>query len=144
MIYTQARVRVSNSPANSLPTSENSAAGHLGQIVPKPLICRRFATFRGCFWRLKRFFFPAGREMRRSEPWPDLRRSLGQASPSQQIKVGLKARGVREADLAQGADAKARHGADQPADRFRRLFATTKSGAAEGQDTISKGKVAVA
>src|SRR5439155_19463420 len=45
-----------NSAANSLPTAPNSAAGKLGQIVPKPRISFRFSTLREAFWRLKGIF----------------------------------------------------------------------------------------
>src|SRR5216683_5003445 len=101
MIDTQARGRVSNSAANSLPTSENSAADHLGQIVP---ISRKVSTLAAAFWRLRRrFSLPTGKCDGVSHGLP--RRSLGQASPSQKIKVGLKARRVGEADLAQAVDA---------------------------------------
>jgi hypothetical protein len=47
MIDAQARGRMSNSAANSLLAAKpgkNSAAARLGQIVPKPLISRKFST----------------------------------------------------------------------------------------------------
>jgi hypothetical protein len=59
----QARDRVPNSAANSLPTSQTSAAGQLGQIVAKPLITSMFSTLRGCFSAAERRFFPENREM---------------------------------------------------------------------------------
>src|SRR5437879_310595 len=81
--------------------------------------------------------------------WPGTRRScrrasLRQPSRSQQGEVGLQARRVGEADLAQGSDAKARRRADHPADRLRRFLAMTKSGATEREDTIGQGEIAVA
>src|SRR5713101_72200 len=70
MIDTQARGRVSNSAANSLPASENSAAVKLAQIAPKMLMSNQFSALRGCFLAAQRRFFPAGREMRRSPDSP--------------------------------------------------------------------------
>jgi len=72
MIDTQAKGRVSNSAANSLPSASNSAAGELGRILPKPLISRRFSTPRGCFLEAERGFLPDIREMRRRQPWQGL------------------------------------------------------------------------
>src|SRR5713101_8265023 len=82
--------------------------------------------------------------MRRSEPWPDPRRSLGQASRSQQIEVGFEALGVGEPDLAQGPDAKARRRADQLLHRLRGLVATTEAGADYREDAVREGEVTVA
>jgi hypothetical protein len=57
----QARDRVSNTAANPLPDAPDSAAGGLGQIVPKALMLLLFSIFRGAFWRLKVVFsLPAG------------------------------------------------------------------------------------
>ena len=64
MMDTQASGRVLNSAANPLPASENSAAGRLGQIVPKPLISRKILALRGGFLAAERRLLPDGRGMR--------------------------------------------------------------------------------
>ena len=73
----QERGRPPNSPANSLPTAffgsktvRNSAAGRVGQIVCKSLIYNGYPTLGGRSPEAKKYFFPAGREMRPSQPWP--------------------------------------------------------------------------
>ena len=66
MLDAQARGRMPNSAANSLPTSkpdENSAAGELGQIIPKTLILNKFSALRRCFLAAERRFFPDSREI---------------------------------------------------------------------------------
>jgi hypothetical protein len=71
MLNSQAKGRVANSAANSLLTSkpgENSAAGELGQIIPKPLILNKFSAFRGDVLAAERRFVPAGREIGSSAP----------------------------------------------------------------------------
>jgi hypothetical protein len=67
MMDTQARGRVSNSAANSLPASKPgkiSAAGQLDPILRNPLISYKVSALRGCFLAAERRFFPAVREMR--------------------------------------------------------------------------------
>ena len=49
MLDTQANEPVLNSAAASLPASENSAVGQLGEIEPKTLISRKFFGIEGCF-----------------------------------------------------------------------------------------------
>jgi hypothetical protein len=66
MLNTQAKGRVANSAANSLQTAkpdENSAAGELGHIMPKPLIFPTFSASRGCFLTAERRFLPDSREI---------------------------------------------------------------------------------
>jgi hypothetical protein len=63
-----------NSPANPLPIAfcgPNSAAGGLGQIVPKLLIYNILLMLRGIFSGAERRFSPADRERRWGESWPD-------------------------------------------------------------------------
>ena len=47
MLDTQATDPVLNTAAASLPASENSAAGQLGQVEPKTLISRKFFGIEG-------------------------------------------------------------------------------------------------
>src|SRR6266436_5592588 len=78
MMDTQAIGWVSNSAANPLSVPKprkNSAAGRLGKIVLKALICWRFLTFRGALLRDRGVFLPAVRDRRRSEPRRPLRRA---------------------------------------------------------------------
>ena len=62
--------------------------------------------------------------------------SLGQARRPQQGELGLQACRIGEPDLTQGSDTKARHCANQPADRLCCLFALAKTSAAQCEDTI--------
>ena len=71
MLNKQAKGRVANSAANSLPTAkpdENSAAGELGQIILKRLIFKTFSALRGCFLTAERRFLPDSREIGSSAP----------------------------------------------------------------------------
>jgi len=66
MLNTQAEGRVANSAAASLQTAkpdENSAAGELGHMIPKPLILATFLSSRGCILAAERRFLPAGRDI---------------------------------------------------------------------------------
>jgi hypothetical protein len=66
MLNTQIGRRMSNSAANPLPTAkpdENSAAGELGQIIPKPLIFPTFSASRGGFLAAEKRFLPERREI---------------------------------------------------------------------------------
>src|SRR6516164_959689 len=70
-------------------------------------------------------------------------RSLWHACSPQPSEFGLQLRRVGEADPAQGSDAKVRRDGDQLADRFHGLFALAETDAAERQDAIGKGEVAI-
>src|SRR5271167_4741793 len=70
--------------------------------------------------------------------------SLRQARLPQQSEVRLQARGVGEPDLAQGSDAKVRRRANQLADRLHGFFALAETSAAQREDAIGKGEIAVA
>jgi hypothetical protein len=91
MTDTQASGRVSNSAANPLPASENSAAGQLGQIQPKTLISQKFFGIEECLsasW--KRFSLPTGK-------WPRSHVRSGLVLPDR-ATVG---RGERPAEAGQ-------------------------------------------
>ena len=60
----RSRGRVSNSPANPLPTAFYSAAARLGQIVSKLLIRNIFSMSRGGALGAEKGFLPEGREVR--------------------------------------------------------------------------------
>jgi len=91
MLDTQANEPVLNTAAASLPASENSAAGQLGQIEPKTLISRKFFGIAECLsasW--KRFSLPTGK-------WPRSHVRSGLVLPDR-ATVG---RGERPAEAGQ-------------------------------------------
>src|SRR5438270_297476 len=69
---------------------------------------------------------------------------LGRVRLLQQVEIGLQARRVGEADLAQRCQAKARRDADELTHRRRRVIGTAKPGGRQCEDTIGKDEVAVA
>src|SRR6266404_2677713 len=70
--------------------------------------------------------------------------SLRQVRRPQQSEVRLQACGVGEPNFAKGSDAKARRRVNKPADCLRCFFALTQAGAAQRQDAIGEGEIAVA
>ena len=71
MLNKQGKGRVANSAAASLLTAkpdENSAAGELGHIIPKPLIFLTFSASRGGFLAAERRFVPDSREIESLAP----------------------------------------------------------------------------
>src|SRR6266581_8396963 len=69
--------------------------------------------------------------------------SLRQVRRPQQSEVRLQARGVGEPNFAKRSDAKTRRRANKSADRLRGFFALTQAGAAQREDAIGEGEIAV-
>jgi hypothetical protein len=122
-VFCTSRGRLPNSPANPLPTAffgsktaRKSAAGRVGRIVYKLLLCNRYLTLRGRCYEAKRCFFAADRGMRRGQPWPSGQRcdTVGAASA------------VRGSD---GADSALRHCPLRARlrDRHRRILSTGRT-----------------
>src|ERR1700730_10189854 len=125
MVYmpiSQARGGRPNSAAVSLPTPINSAAGGLGQIVPKLLILLYSWVLEGRFSGVKTRFLPHSRDMRWGPRRTGSRRGLlrGDAAVDDEAGPGHEAGIVRgEKDDALGDVGHRPHAADrQPGQRL--------------------------
>ena len=110
------RGRVSNSPANPLPTAFYSAAARLGQIVSKLLISNIFSMPRGGTLGAEKRFVPEGREVRadraasrRGADFANHRLGRSARQMPGRVKIALSRVLVRDdARLGRPADRKAR------------------------------------
>jgi hypothetical protein len=146
------RDRVSNSPANPLPTAFYSAAARLGQIVSKLLIGSIFSMSRGGISGAERRFLPEGREVRADRAacrggTDFANHQLGRSARQMpgRVKVALSRVLVRDdAGLGRPPDRKARvvpaHAAPTPGRTLRYLLrASENRGQSRGAHTSSGG-----